>query len=413
MPNDGYVAAFLWSRTRAAPPPAAAPSGACAMNLRLRLSALLGAVLVVGIGIGMVYLILDVRRAIEDELIASVGLASTLIAVAIGQVEADARDPMMRRIGAQLAQMGDTRHLHIRPLSDGFDAQQPLLQASPPDVPAWFVRLVDPAPLQLVRVIEIGGGQGGIVVRADPTDEIRESWRELWPLGAILIGFGSFAIVAIYFVLGSSLRALDEVAHAFEDIELGTYEVSVAYSGVPDIDAIVARFNHMSDVLARTNRETQALGRRSLAIQEDERRRLAQELHDELGQSISAIRALAVSINDRLASKDDAVALAAQTIDKVSEDIYAQVRRMMADLRPVVLDELGLGSALEAMVDDWNARHAETFCDLTITEDFPTLQEPYAINCYRIVQEALTNIAKHANASLAFVTLNGLPDGRR
>jgi two-component system sensor histidine kinase UhpB len=188
--------------------------------------------------------------------------------------------------------------------------------------------------------------------------------------------------------------------------------VRVATVGVPDIDVIAERFNHMSSVLQRSSQETQLIAQRSLVIQEDERRRLAQELHDELGQSISAIKALAVSIRARTAAFDAALTTSANTIVEVSTDIYDQVRRMMAQLRPVVLDELGLVSALQSMVDDWNARHEDTFCRFSLRGAAPPLSDHIAINCYRIVQEALTNIAKHARADEASVAIEFNQDGR-
>ena len=78
---------------------------------------------------------------------------------------------------------------------------------------------------------------------------------------------------------------------------------------------------------------------------------------------------------------------------------------MMADLRPVVLDEFGLVTAMQTMTDDWNARHEETFCRFRVDGEVPALPGNIAINCYRIVQEALTNIAKHARADEASVLL--------
>lgn len=147
------------------------------------------------------------------------------------------------------------------------------------------------------------------------------------------------------------------------------------------------------------------LTRRALAIREEERRNLAHELHDEMGQSISAIKALAVTISRRTEACDPKVKKSADTIAEVSSRVYDRVRQMMSQLRPTMLDELGLVSALADMIDTWNGHHEDVFCGFTPSEPLPPLTATQGINLYRIVQEALTNIAKHAEARHAAVTL--------
>ncbi|MEQ8660326.1 MAG: histidine kinase, partial [Gammaproteobacteria bacterium] len=157
-----------------------------------------------------------------------------------------------------------------------------------------------------------------------------------------------------------------------------------------------------------SERDNASLARRSLAIQEDERRHLAHELHDEMGQSITAIKALAVSIGERV---DAALAERAATIVAVSSEIYDRVRQMMTRLHPVILDELGLVAALELMVDDWNRHHEECFCELVCARTLPSLDDELRIGVYRIVQEALTNVARHARASVVHIELDVARDG--
>ncbi len=216
----------------------------------------------------------------------------------------------------------------------------------------------------------------------------------------------------IYVILRSSLAPIRELSAALLRLERGEYQVTVGKAGVADIDAIADRFNHMTGVLDRSRAQTADLAERALAIEEQERRRLAHELHDELGQSVSAIKALAVSIGQR-AAPGDAVANSAATIARVCTDIYGVIRGMMGRLRPAALDELGLASALAGMIDDWNVRHERTFCRFELAGDIPAvLPEDLAINLYRIAQEALTNVAKHAEASEAAVRLARRPDGQ-
>ncbi|MGE0860320.1 MAG: histidine kinase, partial [Gammaproteobacteria bacterium] len=213
------------------------------------------------------------------------------------------------------------------------------------------------------------------------------------------------ALLLVFLFLGRALRPLRQLSGALAGIEQGEYHTRVPPVGLSDIDAITARYNHMAGALAASHADNLALTERSLEIQEQERRHLARELHDEMGQSITAIKALAVSIRERAVEREPTLAERAATITDVSSDIYARVRRMIARLHPVVLDELGLVAALEQMVDDWNSYHAECFCRLDIARDLPSLSAAARIGLYRIAQEALTNIARHAGASEARLVL--------
>ena len=147
--------------------------------------------------------------------------------------------------------------------------------------------------------------------------------------------------------------------------------------------------------------------RKSITVQEEERRYLAQELHDSLGQSVSAIKAIAVSIEERSRITDPVVSDSMKYIEQVAGAAYSSVRDLMVSLRPAVLDELGLIHALNQMVDDWNLHHKDTFCRFRFEGNYRNLDEELQINIYRIVQEALTNISKYAKAENVSVTISG------
>ena len=220
----------------------------------------------------MTYLMLNVRQAISDELNSSVEFSSKLVVLGLRHVPSDKLKAMTEQLGSELARVGNTRHLRIGMTTDStFSGVQTDLPA-PDRVPQWFVRLVHPEPIMLVRVVQVGDGPERIVIRADAADEISESWREIRPLMLMLVVFGVVANALVYLVLGRSLKSLQSVSHAFQSIEEGDYDTTVAQVGVPDVDAIVKRFNHMREVLKRSKNETQSLAQRSLAIQEDERR---------------------------------------------------------------------------------------------------------------------------------------------
>ncbi len=138
---------------------------------------------------------------------------------------------------------------------------------------------------------------------------------------------------------------------------------------------------------------------KSLAVQEEERRNLARELHDELGQCTTAIQADAEIIHDLSRQRNAAIETSARAILDVSARIYDVVHSMMQRLRPGVLDDLGLVAALQEELDAWRARHPDIDCRFITAGKLSALGEAINITVYRIVQESLTNIAKHADAS--------------
>ena len=152
--------------------------------------------------------------------------------------------------------------------------------------------------------------------------------------------------------------------------------------------------------------ENRALVGESLVVQENERRHLSRELHDELGQCITAIQADAEIISAFASRCDCRLEKSAEAIKAVSARIYEFVHSTMLQLRPSILEDLGLAETLHEEVDAWQTRHRNTGCTLSINTDLDGLDEQTAITIYRIVQECLTNIAKHASASNVVITFD-------
>lgn len=151
--------------------------------------------------------------------------------------------------------------------------------------------------------------------------------------------------------------------------------------------------------------DNRRLARENLRIQEVERKHLARELHDELGQYLNAIKLDAVSIRDGGAVVAGAAEDASQSIIRAVDHVHGAVSGMIGRLRPVGLDELGLVAAIEHCVDEWRQRLPGTRFTLSAGGTFDDLSEPLTLTVYRLIQEGLTNISKHAHATEARVAL--------
>ncbi|HEV8646267.1 MAG TPA: ATP-binding protein [Burkholderiales bacterium] len=169
---------------------------------------------------------------------------------------------------------------------------------------------------------------------------------------------------------------------------------------VTDISEVTLMQNELAGALEENRR----LSQRSMQVQEEERRNLARELHDELGQSLNAIKVDAVTIRDRSAALPE-IHRSALSIIEVSSQVYDVVRSLMQRLRPVALDELGLRSAVQYSVEQWQRRHAGVRSTFTVEGELDDLDEQTNITLYRLVQECLTNVAKHAEATQVAVSM--------
>ena len=156
--------------------------------------------------------------------------------------------------------------------------------------------------------------------------------------------------------------------------------------------------------LAEALEENRRLSRMALLAQEDERRNLARELHDELGQCLNAIKADATAIRDDPRAPRE-VLESAQAIVDVSGRVYDVARGLMQRLRPVALDELGLADALRHLTGEWGRRNAGVKCALDLRGELGGLSEQVNITLYRVVQECLTNVTRHAGASAVDIAL--------
>jgi glucose-6-phosphate-specific signal transduction histidine kinase len=122
------------------------------------------------------------------------------------------------------------------------------------------------------------------------------------------------------------------------------------------------------------------------------------------GEWLTAIHAEAHAISG-IVKSDDSIAASAEAISESADEMHRVIRSMLRDLRPALLDELGLGDSLRGLVSQWKMHHAGIVCALEMEGDFSDLGESINITVYRIVQEALSNISKHAQAGQVRVHL--------
>jgi len=176
---------------------------------------------------------------------------------------------------------------------------------------------------------------------------------------------------------------------------------------------ITLRKQH-EDELTRRQDELRALSAQVLEAREEEKTRIARELHDELGQLLTALKMDLGWIRERLAGGDPDLSAKAEKMGETLNQTVTSMRRIAADLRPLMLDDLGLPDATAWLVEDF-AQRSGVKCDFRMApgEELAGLERNLANTVYRALQESLTNIARHARARNAWVLLAADDDGVR
>jgi two-component system, NarL family, sensor histidine kinase UhpB len=215
----------------------------------------------------------------------------------------------------------------------------------------------------------------------------------------VVLGVGILLLlVANYLLLRPAFKPLERLVERMRNVDLLRPGRRIEPSGSPEIVELVRTFNEMLERLETERRES---GRRALAAQEAERKRIAAELHDEVGQSMTGVLLLLEQLaRDAPPQRRDMV-VDAQEATRQSLD---EVRRIAQELRPELLEHLGLVSALKSL-----ATHFTEQAGLRLEWDFaqalPSLTPDAELALYRVAQESLTNVARHANASCVWLSL--------
>lgn len=350
------------------------------------------------------------RGAVGREIDSSLNLAAQLIQLNFPQAKQTTFD--VSSWLPRFVSLEQTRHLKIqlkKPSGEivNFTAEQK--QAAGADTPPqWFINLVSTKYPELEQqLMTADGKQSLLLIRADPLDEISEAWKESRAFFTSVLGMTLLMFLAVNLVFNKAFKAIILIVDGLKAIEQGRYRQKLPDFAAQEFDHIAKAINHLTDVLDAAYRQNRALTLHSLEIQEEERRHLAQELHDELGQSLTAIKVMAVTANTK---KADTGQITDAIVD-ICDHLITVVRSMMRNLHPLVLSELGLKATLEDFLHHWATRYPELTLTLFCADAMDELDQKVTIQVFRVVQECVTNIVRHAEAAQATIQLD-IVDGK-
>jgi two-component system sensor histidine kinase UhpB len=356
------------------------------------------------------------RESVREEIEAANRVASQLL----GQLSA-----VYSTIGGPdlvlqfLQQLGRVRANEVYLLAPGGE----VLYRSPPATykagraaPAWFAGLFTPQSARQVFALR-GGVQ--LVVVAQPSRSVLDAWDEIVRLSAL----GALMLVVVnglaFWSVARVLRPFPVIAAGLERIQRGDLGFRLPRLAGFEANVIGTAFNRMAQAVEDKVRaegqardaETRLAERRemaSLADQrvEEERRLIAHELHDEFGQSVTAIRSLALAIATQCGARDAATGEAARLISDEAARLYDAMHSLIPRLAPLSLDTLGLAASLDNLVRESQRAHPDTVIALEHALP-PDLGPSITLAVYRVVQEGLINALRHARATHVEIRVEG------
>ncbi|SFM63557.1 sensor histidine kinase [Marinobacter zhejiangensis] len=277
-----------------------------------------------------------------------------------------------------------------------------------------------PAPRQsgvrgLFTLAVTGAEPGTAVVingwRADPSDEVEEIW-ENFLLISLAYGTGmGLCFLALFVAVRRGTAPLNTLATAMDTLAHGQLSARLPPQSISELDRLVERFNDMAAALEAEQQTVSRLLNELLQLRDNERAHIARILHDDLGQYLTGIRALAQGwVYDPTLNPSQIAQ--ARLLAEHCETVQGHFRLLLQDLHPLVMEQLGLVSGVQHLVERWQ-RLSGVRCQLSVDQDLPELTGEAQTNLYRWLQESLNNVSRHANATLAKLTLMTGHDGLR
>ena len=358
--------------------------------------------------------ILQARTSTRVEIAASMELAELLVSEAVALMQQEV--PAEKFLADLSSQLRLVRHVRIVVKDAAGSPLSPRGPVTASDttrddrVPTWFAAFTAPPIASRDMPVVINAARvGSVEIVAEPRDEIAEVWGNAVALGAVALSVNIAVIGILYILFGRVLDPLSGIVRGLADLEQRNYLVRLPRPRAKELAAITDRFNALAQALDFVRAENEKLNHRLITAQDDERRRTALELHDEVGPNLFGLKANAASIATA------AVALEGQVAHKITERVHDMLaiierlqsinRSMLNRLRPMALGHVPLRDLLRELVRDRARQHPQI--DFSISAD--NLMRSYGdsvdLTIYRCTQESLTNVVRHAQAKRVAIEL--------
>ena len=376
------------------------------MTLRLKINVIVGALTFLFVVAAMGLQLHSLRESVHEEVFAANRVAAQML-------ERTVRRDAPQGVPSMLSFLQGIGRVRSNDITL-FDQRGQVLYRSPPspykvgrNAPAWFDRLVAPGPS--LRSIELPDGT--LVVQSNASRAVLDAWDEVSVQAGAALVMLLVANALVFWLVGRAVRPFGQIVGALNRLQAGRFDVHLPRLAGTEARAIGVAFNRMVGELQGHIETERRADRAELQLSdsreltrwidqhiERERHLIARELHDELGQSVTAMRSMALSIAQRMHVLDPSVEAAARLIADESSRLYDAMHGLIPRLTPLLLDNFGLGEALDDLVERARRSPPEVAMELQIELGDAAISSEGALALYRVAQEGISNALRHGEA---------------
>ena len=361
----------------------------CPVDLRRRLVGYLGALLA---GLFLMALLVNFY-SLRSDINAEVAASERLARILLDASSLDRQQPPDEAVSRLRALIDKAPLRHLRISVDQAD--------SLPSADAGVSQLADllgiVPPTSAVKQVRLG--QQTLNISPNPASEIEERLGDTVRLCITLLLFSGATLLVAWWSADRALAPVRELEAGLQRLAHGEPDAALPAFDLREFRQVAGAIDQLASALNTSHAAQKQLAKRLIQVQEEERRTLARELHDETGQTLTAIGVTAAFLERNADTLDSGrIVECARELRRDVRSTSEQLRAMLKRLRPHGLDAEGVAGALRELIASWQQREAGIDFRLELPARLPKLNEEQALVVYRVVQEALTNVVRHSAA---------------
>jgi two-component system sensor histidine kinase UhpB len=385
---------------------------------------ILGQILAVMIGIeigaaviGAAGIIYTMRQQNEAEMGAAMARAATLVRTEIADgLQRTSPQPTLESVALRLPVIEPIEIAIVDPAGKVVNRTGTLDPLDDAYFPEWYAFLVSPGESHHVLPLEVGGRKiGEVRLTGQPEESIEDGWDDLVELAMLAVIVNAGVFILLYLTLSQILKPIGRLAQGLGDLERGHYEVRLPRPKVRELEVITERFNSLSAHLENARTENFTLSRRLIHIQDDERRQIAAELHDELGPDLFGLSAELLSLRQMAANIADHGPKISTRVGRLLEIVNRVKdlnRELLRRLRPMSIGTVPLSEAIARLLAELRPLKEGARIEFRGEDLAASYGEAVDLTLYGSIREGVTNALRHSDCNNLEIVLREHSNGR-